>query len=874
MNAKQAAELVRNGSFNDLDELYEALNGQKGYGDEFAKLLQKIEERVKLNILRYTDLSTAAKRVDELSEVVNPLDEKDPAFADVRERMENLELYHTVNENGEMVNKVVEGKERDNMIAQIVSAAKLETNGELRGASSPESPAAKEFMNAANEQAQKAVYQETLKEKIDLALLRSFMVDETIKLNQDMQETYAGDEKKIGEELKKLISAKEKEIKEKISQLGKNTAEKLSVGVDGVVSYCADVSAQAENRLDEYKKNVKALANRINQGFARLKDQGKTLRKEWQKTRASANKVFESCNQKVSNGIVAFNEGCKYVWDNKYEIARNAAKAIYKNKYEIGADMVAAAGFAATVASGGTAALVGGAAYAAYTIGRRVVYEAYKQKKMHPTKSYKEIYTNGKFVTKAVFSVAVAGVSWGIASTAASAGANVATQTAGEIAKQLAAQKIGKRALTIAGAVTSNVVGVATAKDAEERKQEWKSLGLSAVSAAVTMLAMEACGNAHADESRMEMPHSQNGASLAEVTDGQNAEGELTDGNPEFLQAEQPTVENSGEELPTNGNEEAVQSETAADIDSFEMKDFPEQWNEDMGISRRQFGILKGWYDKLDTTDGEGMDRFYSHASYFATQLSVDADNPMTAEQVLFKFSRLAAITSVKNGEFGTMGTGSLGAQLEDIYHLLGCGDTLTAEQMETARKTLDICTLNEAGRADGRMDADKFFAVAGAGYRGLPVDEDGTLTMTRRIRVIGEGTNCPDDKRVMYEEVKGGEERKIVAPIEPVKQKIQPIPVTIITEEKSGSDIRLELENDIKSDGDEVITRAAPKEEEYIAGAVTQSGNRPGLEGANTARNLTKDSPETQISGRQKKLTDEMWKEVQRARRESNGHN
>ena len=145
------------------------------------------------------------------------------------------------------------------------------------------------------------------------------------------------------------------------------------------------------------------------------------------------------------------------------------------------------------------------------------------------------------------------------------------------------------------------------------------------------------------------------------------------------------------------------------------------------------------------------MDRFYSHAAHYAAELSVDSDNPMTAEQVLFKFSRLAAITSVKSGEFGTIGTGSLGKQLEDIYHLLGCGDQLTAEQMETARKTLDICTLNEAGRADGRMDADKFFAVAGAGYKGLPVDEDGTLTMTRRIRVIGEGTNCPDDKRVMY---------------------------------------------------------------------------------------------------------------------------
>ena len=220
-----------------------------------------------------------------------------------------------------------------------------------------------------------------------------------------------------------------------------------------------------------------------------------------------------------------------------------------------------------------------------------------------------------------------------------------------------------------------------------------------------------------------------------------------------------------------------------------------------------------------------------------------------------------AAITSVKSGEFGTIGTGSLGKQLEDIYHLLGCGDQLTAEQMETARKTLDICTLNEAGRADGRMDADKFFAVAGAGYKGLPVDEDGTLTMTRRIRVIGEGTNCPDDKRVMYEEVKGGEERKIVEPIEPQK----PIPATIITEENSGSDIRLELEGDGDRGGDEVITRSVQKEEKYTVGATTQSGKRPGLEGAQAAQKLNPNSPEAQnLSRRELRQLAKMQKEIE----------
>ena len=839
MNAKQAAELIRNGNFNDADELYDALNGQKEYGAEFARLLQHIETKVKLDMSLYTGLATSAKAVEELSAATDPLDEKDPAFADTRKRLEKVELYQTVSENGKEVSKAVEGKERDKMIAQIVAAAKLEADSELRGASSPESPAAKKFMNAADAEAKKAVYRETLNEKIDLALLQSFLVAETTKINREMDKKYSGDRKKADEEAKILLSARTKEIKEKIANIGKSGAEKLSIGAD-----------------------------RINRGFAKLKDQGKTLRNQWQKARAGANKVFESCNKKMSDGIVAFNEGCKHVWENKYEIALSVAKNIYKNKYEIGADMVAAAGFAATVATGGTAALVGGAAYAAYTVGRRVIYEAYKQKKEHPDKSYKEIYTNGKFLTKAVFSVGAAAVSWGIAGTAASVGADVATQTAAEVAKQLAAQKMAKRAVTIAGSVTSNIVGVATAKDAEERKREWKSLGMSALGAAVTMFVAEACSDAHAGETRSDTltdPHSE---TLEQQTDSITVQKAQTDtlNVRKTLQGENLTDarEQSDADIrvaQADNREAEVQTEQTSVVDDFEMKDFPEQWNENMGISRRQFETLKSWYDKLDTTDGAGMDRFYSHAAHYAAELSVDSDNPMTAEQVLFKFSRLAAITSVKSGEFGTIGTGSLGKQLEDIYHLLGCGDQLTAEQMETARKTLDICTLNEAGRADGRMDADKFFAVAGAGYKGLPVDEDGTLTMTRRIRVIGEGTNCPDDKRVMYEEVKGGEERKIVEPIEPQK----PIPATIITEENSGSDIRLELEGDGDRGGDEVITRSVQKEEKYTVGATTQSGKRPGLEGAQAAQKLNPNSPEAQnLSRRELRQLAKMQKEIE----------
>ena len=869
MDAKQAAEKIKNGNFDDVDELYNALNGKKEYGAEFAALLKHIEAKVKIDISLYAGLATAAQSVEELSAVNNPLDEKDPVYAAAREKLSKVELTYTVEENGKPVTKVVEGEQRNKMVAQLVAAAKLATKDALRGASSPENPAAKQFRNATDENARKAIYQQTLNDQIDMAILQSLLVTETTKINQEMQQKYGKDEKKANEEAKILLSAREKEIRQKIVDLGHGVLDKISLGVDGAAAYCANVKVNAENHLAEYKANVKKIAMRINQGFAKLKDQGKELRGQWQKFRANANKVYDACNQKMSDGIVAFHEGCKHVWENRYEIAHATIQAINKNKYEIGADMLAAAGFAATVASGGTAAVVGGAAYAAYTIGRRVFYEAYKQKRENPKKTYKQIYTNGKFLTKAAFACGAAAISWGIADTAASAGADIATEAAAEVAKKLAAERMLKRGVTMIGSLTSNLVGVATAKDDEERRKEWRSLGISAVTAGVTIFVAEACsGHGEVDANDHEQDLGGNDDDQNLTGDGDQNQDENDDQNPTG-DGDQNQDENDDQNPIGDGDQNQDDDKQPEHVDEgiTELKDFPEQWNDKMGISKRQFEILKGWYDKLDTTDGEGMSRFYSHAEHYAAQLSIDSENPMTAEQVLFKFSRLAAITSVKSGEYGTIGTGSLGQQMENIYHLLGCGDKLNAEQMEEARKTLDICTLNEAGRQDGRMDAQKFFAVAGAGYRGLPVDEDGTLKMTRRIRVIGEGTNCPGDKRVMYEEVKGGEERVVTKPVEKTEQVV----TKVVTEENTGSDTRLELERKGNEGGDAVLTRAVPtqdpvtdEDDQVIIGATSQTGDRPGLEGARTAQNLRQGSAETQISGRKQKLGAGMLKELQ----------
>ncbi len=886
MDAKQAAELVNQGKFDDVDALYGALSGSKEYAKEFSALLKYIDIKVKQDISQYLGLATAAEAVEKLDEKSDPLNEEDQAFAEMRAKLDKIELYETAEENGKQVTRVAEGAARDKMIAQMVAAAKLETKDELRGAASPESPTAKKFMKAADDKKREDIYKQTLNEKIDLAILQSFLAGESIKINQDMQKKYTGDETKVKEAVQKELNKRSKEIKKKISDLGRSTVGKISIAVDGVVGYCAAASVRAESRLEEYKHNVKKLADRINQGFAKLKDKGKDLRGKWQTARANANKKFEACNRKMANTIAAFNEGCTKLWKNKYEIARKVVKYLDKNKYEIGADMVAAAGFTAAVGIGGPAAIIGGAAYAAYTIGRRIIYEAYKQKKEAPNKSYKDIYFNPKFITKSIFSVGAAGLSMGIAGSAAAAGVNVIADAAGQAVSNIAAQKMARRGLTIAGALTSNLVGVATAKNKDERKKEAKSLGVSALTSGLMILLTDALGR-DADEAKVsrqellsfltekqdegrEVADSLAGNGMPADTAGYVPQGAAADslaGNgmpadtagyvPQGAAAD--SLAGNGMPADTAGYvPQGAAEENIGNIYEDEgpvMQLFPEEWDKDMGISKRQFDILKSWYEKLDTTDGAGMARFYSHADYYAKELSIDPENPMTAEQILFKFSRLAAITSVKDGEYGTIGTGSLGKQLEDIYHLLGCGDQLTAEQMEVARKTLDICTLNEAGRADGRMDANKFFAVAGAGYRNLPVDEDGTLTMTRNIRVIGEGTDCPEDKRVMYEEVPTKEEvveKPKIARVPPLQRGPE-----IRGEIKTGSDVRLTFDASPRG-GDEVINK-----ESYIAGAVSQTGERPGIDGARALNNLNEENA-TELKGRRKRQAEKMWREIQ----------
>ena len=143
--------------------------------------------------------------------------------------------------------------------------------------------------------------------------------------------------------------------------------------------------------------------------------------------------------------------------------------------------------------------------------------------------------------------------------------------------------------------------------------------------------------------------------------------------------------------------------------------------------------------------------------------------------------------------------------------------------------------------------------------------DEDGTLTMTRRIRVIGEGTDCPEDKRVMYEEVPEPEHEPEPVPVRTPEPRIEPVAV-IRSEARVGEDLRLELEGDDRGDGDEVV-KVEEEKDKYIAGATSQTGDRPGIDGARAAQNLQEGSPEAEAakSGGKKREINKMLKELRK---------
>ena len=245
MDAKQAASLVKSNNFEDVDALYTALNGNDEYEKEFAALLKYIDAKVKMDMLRYTGMADAAEAVDKLDEKTNPLDEKDAAYAEMRAKLDKIELYETVEENGKQVTRVATGAARDQAIARLVDAAKLEAKSELRGGSNTEFPSAKKFANAKDDKEREAIYQKTLNEKMDLAILQSFLAGESAKISQEMQEKYKGDEVKAQNEFKKKITKRSKEIKKKIAELGQSASAKLELAVDGIVGYCADAAQRA-----------------------------------------------------------------------------------------------------------------------------------------------------------------------------------------------------------------------------------------------------------------------------------------------------------------------------------------------------------------------------------------------------------------------------------------------------------------------------------------------------------------------------------------------------------------------------------------------------------------------------------------------------
>lgn len=836
ISALDASKLVDGGNFGglDLEELYTALSSDDKYAVQLDKLRSVMEGKLKGDIEAMSKIADAAEAVAKLDENTNPLDEKNADFAAVRSGLSNLSFDSSS-----------EKTEYNDIIKNIVAAAKLETVAELRGLSSPESPESKAFY-VAGESKRKQIYNETLSKNVELAILTMALGEEVAKslisLNKEAANK-ADLDKKVEDFKKTLVDDVAKKF-DAVSKFGKPDMPKVELSENTAIAYCANAEQKAVACLKEYGESFQKLGDKISTGFEKLtSDTSKQMKETWDKSKDAVSKRVAKASENVEKGINSFGKGCKKVWGKSYTVASAAAKKAWESRYEIAADAAAAAAFGLTVGTGGTAAVVGGIGYGVYTLGRRIVYEAYKAKKLNPEKSYKEIYKDPKFITKGIFAVAAAGISGSI-------GISAGLDTAADIV----AQKLARRSATVLGSITSGAVGVINAKDKEERKKEWLGLGVSTAAGIGGLLLGELLGGKTA-------------ANQATVVSKPVANAGDWKWGSSFAPEQTPINEQEGVTVPYAPGYPEAQTEVeaaSAAVPEFEFKDFPSEYNSEMGITKAQFINLRKII--LKNGDEAQLDRLYSNATRFAQSVSVEGGKTLTAEEVLFKFTRAAAWTTKMDKDFWSQSqTGAFGPELTALKKMLECGDAiLVQETLIRARGVLD------AVNANGSLNADKSFNLVSELSKYNEVNAKGEIVGKTNNILVGMGTKNCDPEQKNFQFAKGGASKVKVEVVKAPDPKPELPKVNIPP--LSPTPVKLEVPTpkmpEIKVApapvADPVVE--TPKPSSIALGAKANFSETPGREGVNSIDNLDPSKAPDAITAGQAGASKDMLKDLHKS--------
>ncbi len=312
----------------------------------------------------------------------------------------------------------------------------------------------------------------------------------------------------------------------------------------------------------------------------------------------------------------------------------------------------------------------------------------------------------------------------------------------------------------------------------------------------------------------------------------------------------------------------------------FQIRMAPTKWDASMGITEAQFNNMYNIIHK-HSPDGELWGRMHLNAQLHAAEFSVDENNPMTAEQFMFKALRMVAWTNKLNGkicethnaEWAHNYSGAFGHVLGPTMEVLKCGEQIDASTLAKAKIMLSAVGSN------GSINVFTLDKVVAGTSKFNNHDEHGWIIGTTRNVMTGIDNDCGKESEVEFR--RGGE----VTPKPVPEKKVKPQPRQVIEQDTivvKKDPITIEIPGDtvvVKKDdvvieipGDTVVvapTRAVPakpKPEEKIEVNVGSRANlsaRPAAEAVGHTQDIINNGSDQNLTGAQRRQARKMAKEM-----------
>ncbi len=302
-------------------------------------------------------------------------------------------------------------------------------------------------------------------------------------------------------------------------------------------------------------------------------------------------------------------------------------------------------------------------------------------------------------------------------------------------------------------------------------------------------------------------------------------------------------------------------------LDDYKVVDVPTQWNAKMGITEKQFNNMYKIAHKY-SPDGSLWATMYTNAYNNAAKFSMDKNNPMTAEQFLFKSMRVAAWTNhMRANGWAYNHTGIVGEVIGSTMEVIKCNEKIDAAILEKAK-----IMLNGVG-TDGKINVFTFDQIAPGTSKYNKHDSQGWIIGTTNNVMTGMDRDCGSEAEV---EFNVGAKKKTVRKVVPQKVVVEEQGDTIrrklpdVVIEVPGDTIRHKLPDVvIEEKPDTVRVKPEPvvkKDKPNVRVAVGSRSNmsdRPGAEGANHAQNILAEGSDKGLTKSQRAAGKKMAKDL-----------